>query len=781
MLYNWDSNDNPTTGNLILSNTIHSNAGLGVDFGALFDEGGYYIQGDGVTENDEGDADASPNKLQNYPVLDSISFSPGKVTVEGYLNSTPNTSGFVLQFFASKVGDNNAYEGATYGEGQTYLGSETVNTGADGNAYFNSTFSILGTSGQVIAATATDPSGNTSEFSMAIGGVKSHILAAMNQPFHFSVNENGVPNISSGDDISAVENAFQTWTNIPTASIEFISDGTTSTQNASAIHGMNLVTFRDEQFPFAPGVLAIAAKTLKIEPGSEMAQIVDADIVFNPFYVNDDEYNLGIADGGPTETGFFDIQSVTTHEIGHVLGLIHTGVPTATMFFMMNKGTEYRTLEEDDIAWASYRYKGANFISLYDSISGNITYGDIDNHPPVAGALVLAINTETNDKIHAYSDANGDYVIPLPAGEEYWIYMEPLDGDVLDGYNLRPGNISSYIYSNTIFTDYPNEWYNGDDEGSIETLPENATEILLSTESEDYPFINIDLITNKDVTHPTVVSVSPADLSTDFGITDPIIITFSETIDLNSITNENFYLSFEPEVGNILKVNGNTQYFGEMTEMILFSPNEALNYEKEYTLHIETNIYEEQNLVLAGVADLKGNELTETWTSTFTTKGDDGDSPTITDVIPDDGESDIFITTKILVFFSESMNKTSAEEGFLLSYGENLKVEGAYEWNPENTMLTFTPIKSLLEGTEYTITLVSTISDLAGNELGVVPEYNFTTVAEANPIITYLGPEDESPVIPINASVETPVVVDFSEPIDPSTISYSTFKLTEDY
>ena len=89
VLYNWDSNDDPTTGNLILSNTIHSNGGLGVDLGALFNEEGYYITGDGVTANDDGDGDASPNNLQNYPVLDSISFSPGTVTVEAFLNILP--------------------------------------------------------------------------------------------------------------------------------------------------------------------------------------------------------------------------------------------------------------------------------------------------------------------------------------------------------------------------------------------------------------------------------------------------------------------------------------------------------------------------------------------------------------------------------------------------------------------------------------------------------------------------------------------------------------------
>jgi hypothetical protein len=44
--------------NAILGNSIHSNIGLGIDFGS-----------DGVTPNDLGDGDTGPNKLQNFPVL----------------------------------------------------------------------------------------------------------------------------------------------------------------------------------------------------------------------------------------------------------------------------------------------------------------------------------------------------------------------------------------------------------------------------------------------------------------------------------------------------------------------------------------------------------------------------------------------------------------------------------------------------------------------------------------------------------------------------------------
>ena len=41
--------------------------------------------------------------------------------------------------------------------------------------------------------------------------------------------------------------------------------------------------------------------------------------------------------------------------------------------------------------------------------------------------------------------------------------------------------------------------------------------------------------------HPTVISVNTDNLGTDpFGVSDPIIVTFSETIDLNSIIRREF-------------------------------------------------------------------------------------------------------------------------------------------------------------------------------------------------------------------------------------------------
>src|SRR5262249_31598090 len=63
--------------NQILSNSIFSNTGIGIDLGdgtAL----------DGVTLNDAGDGDTGGNNRQNFPVITSASPS----TVNGTLNST---------------------------------------------------------------------------------------------------------------------------------------------------------------------------------------------------------------------------------------------------------------------------------------------------------------------------------------------------------------------------------------------------------------------------------------------------------------------------------------------------------------------------------------------------------------------------------------------------------------------------------------------------------------------------------------------------------------------
>jgi CSLREA domain-containing protein len=134
----------------IRSNSIHSNVGLGIDLGL-----GFNAASDGVTANDAGDADSGPNQRQNFPVLTSAGSAGG---VQGTLDSTPNTT-YRLEFFANQNCDPSGY-----GEGERFLGAQSVTTDASGNATVSASVSSF-PSGRSVTATATDPDGNTSEFS----------------------------------------------------------------------------------------------------------------------------------------------------------------------------------------------------------------------------------------------------------------------------------------------------------------------------------------------------------------------------------------------------------------------------------------------------------------------------------------------------------------------------------------------------------------------------------------------------------------------------------------
>ncbi len=147
----------------IRGNSIHDNSGLGID---LIDDSGFVIPG--PTANDAGDADTGGNNVQNFPILQSVSHlapqGDASTQIVGKFQSTPSTS-FDLDFYSNPACSNFPRE---FVEGEVYLGSLQVTTDGSGVAAIDVTFPVATEDGARISATATDPSGNTSEFSQRI-------------------------------------------------------------------------------------------------------------------------------------------------------------------------------------------------------------------------------------------------------------------------------------------------------------------------------------------------------------------------------------------------------------------------------------------------------------------------------------------------------------------------------------------------------------------------------------------------------------------------------------
>ena len=143
-----DQGNNPLR-NAILGNQYSGNTGLNIDLSNGLSGG------DGVTPNDNLDADSGPNDLQNFPVLQAA-LSQGGIT--GSLNSQANKT-YRIEFYDTNGGNT------------SFIGSQDVTTDSSGNARISAaTGTFLGS--DTITATATlitnGVFSDTSEFSAGI-------------------------------------------------------------------------------------------------------------------------------------------------------------------------------------------------------------------------------------------------------------------------------------------------------------------------------------------------------------------------------------------------------------------------------------------------------------------------------------------------------------------------------------------------------------------------------------------------------------------------------------
>ncbi|SIN94835.1 conserved repeat domain-containing protein [Singulisphaera sp. GP187] len=125
--------------NKILSNAIFSNIKLGIDLGG------------------------SGNRSQQAPSLSAASTDAHSTTVSGMLSGSRPDAAYSIQFFANATPDPTGF-----GEGETLLGTMQVNTDHAGNAVFNVSLPAGVAAGAFISATATDPTGNTSQFALNV-------------------------------------------------------------------------------------------------------------------------------------------------------------------------------------------------------------------------------------------------------------------------------------------------------------------------------------------------------------------------------------------------------------------------------------------------------------------------------------------------------------------------------------------------------------------------------------------------------------------------------------
>ena len=266
-----------------------------------------------------------------------------------------------------------------------------------------------------------------------------------------------------------------------------------------------------------------------------------------------------------------------------------------------------------------------------------------------------------------------------------------------------------------------------------------------------------------DGTPPLVLLTSPDDGGADVPLDATLLALFSEAMDPATLTPSTIQLR-DPD-DNL--VPGGLSYEG-WVPISLLTPTSALEADTTYTATIST-----------GVADLAGNHLAQDYVWSFTTAAPaDLTPPLVLLTNPDDGDAGVPTDVLVLAAFSEGLDPASFNDAtFDLRGPAGGEVPGVVLYDSWLPLGTFTPDAPLRVDTTYTATITTGITDLAGNHLAQDYVWSFTTAPAADdlaPYVLFTTPTDGATEVLPGAEV----VVAFSEPMDPATLSSATFGLT---
>lgn len=255
--------------------------------------------------------------------------------------------------------------------------------------------------------------------------------------------------------VSMLNDSFAAWTTAPNTNLA-AARGADATTRDHAADGQNVLSFTPTQ-PLGIGVLAVTFTIVSDVAGEEfpagsgqrsqfVGQILDADILFNA----NENFAVPLQLNSPScldansNNICWDLQSVATHEIGHLFGLSHTGVWGAMVWpFAPPQGTFARQLSADDQAGIASLYPSSSFAATTGQISGRVltalgarTFGAHVVAVDAASGSTVVSTIAAGTCVNNQMNYDGSFLIEgLPPGE-YQLFAEPLDGPSTQGdYN----------------------------------------------------------------------------------------------------------------------------------------------------------------------------------------------------------------------------------------------------------------------------------------------------------------------------------------------------------
>lgn len=257
-----------------------------------------------------------------------------------------------------------------------------------------------------------------------------------------------------------------------------------------------------------------------------------------------------------------------------------------------------------------------------------------------------------------------------------------------------------------------------------------------------------------------VTSTEPAGGAVDVGANVKLVAVFNSQMNSTTIDDTSFTLQDE----NQSTVAGTVSYNSDTLAAAL-QPTTNLATSTLYTATITT-----------AVEDKEGNALSENFTWTFTTA-----TPlAITSIGPVDGAVDVGTDVKVIAVFNNDMKPATIDDtSFTLQGDSESAIVGTVTYNPDTFTAALEPNSDLTASKQYTAAITTAVEDAAGDSL--LEDYTWTFKTgpgpdTADPIVDSTSPSNDDKEVVSN----TKVTVNFSEAIDPDTVTSGSVSLNDD-
>jgi N-acetylneuraminic acid mutarotase len=247
---------------------------------------------------------------------------------------------------------------------------------------------------------------------------------------------------------------------------------------------------------------------------------------------------------------------------------------------------------------------------------------------------------------------------------------------------------------------------------------------------------------------PSVTAVDPAGSATNITLNQPINITFSKSMNTESVENA-FRLS-----QGLSEISCSFSWQNNNT-LLTCLPSELLPGQK-YNISLGLS-----------ATDINGNSLSEIFSSSFTTLPPPEFIVEFID--PENGFTQAPTSQTIIASFSNPVDTSALSISFTPAptsgYSKN--------WSSDGKILTIVPTVPLVGDQTYQVTINSSSKDIYGSELGQVYQLSFTTIPPAAPEITQTIPEAGSFDVPLDQKI----ILVFSNQMNPISVQ-NAFSMT---